>query len=52
MSHPFFKNSGPLSVSKIIEYLNIKTDKLNFDLNITDIKDLLTANNSDITFFH
>jgi len=52
MSHPFFKNSGPLSVSKIIEYLNIKTDKLKSDQKITDIKDLFTANYSDITFFH
>ena len=52
MPHPFFKNYGPLSVLEITELLNIKTDKLNSDLKITDIKDLLTANNSDITFFH
>ena len=52
MSHPFFKNYGPLSVSEIIKYLNIKTDKSESDKNITDIKDLSTANNSEITFFH
>ena len=52
MSHPFFKNYGPISVSEIIKYLNIKTNKLKSDQNITDIKDLFTANNSDITFFH
>ena len=52
MSHPFFKNYGPLLVSEIIKYLNIKTDKLISDQNITDIKDLFTANSSDITFFH
>ena len=51
MSHPFFKNYGPLSVSEILKYLNIKNDKLKSDQNITDIKDLFTANNSDITFF-
>ncbi len=52
MSHPFFKNYGPLSVSEIIKYLNIKNFKLKSDQNITDIKDLYTANNSDITFFN
>ena len=43
MPHPFFKNYGPLSVSEIIKYLNIKYDKLKSDQNITDIKDLFTA---------
>ncbi|WP_075504132.1 UDP-3-O-(3-hydroxymyristoyl)glucosamine N-acyltransferase [Candidatus Pelagibacter communis] len=52
MSHPFFKNYGPFSVSEIIKCLNIKSDKLKSDQKITDIKDLFTANNSDITFFH
>ena len=52
MSHPFFKNYGPLSISEIIEYLNIKNYKLKSDQKIEDIKDLFTANNSDITFFH
>ena len=40
MSHPFFKNYGPLSVSEIIKFLNIKTDNLKSDQNILDIKDL------------
>ena len=52
MSNPFFKNYGPLSVSEITECLNIKDDTLNSDQKIEDIKDLFTANNSDITFFH
>tara|TARA_B100000401_G_scaffold391807_1_gene298740 strand:- start:11 stop:991 length:981 start_codon:yes stop_codon:yes gene_type:complete len=52
MSHPFFKNCGPISISEIIKYLNIKIDKLNTDKEITDIKDLYTAGISEITFFH
>ena len=52
MSHPFFKNNGPLLLSEIIEYLNLKNYKLKSDQKIEDIKDLFTAKNSDITFFH
>ena len=52
MSHPFFKNCGPLLISEIIKYLNIKINKLKSDQVIQDIKDLYAANNSDITFFH
>ena len=52
MFNPFFKNYGPISISDIIKYLNIKTNKLKFDQEITDVKDLYTASNTDITFFH
>ncbi len=52
MLHPFFKNYGPISISEIIQHLNIQTDKLNIDKEINDIKDLYSANNSDITFLH
>ena len=46
MSHPFFKNFGPFSVSEIIGFLNIKTNKLNSDQNISDTETLNT--NDDI----
>ena len=52
MPHPFFKNYGPFPISWIINYLNIKTNKLSTNQEIYDIKDLYTANNSDITFLH
>ena len=52
MLNPFFKNYGPIPISEIIKYLNIKVDELNTDQEISDIKDLSTSNNSDITFFH
>ena len=52
MSHPFFKNHGPLLISEILKYLNIKIDNINFNHEIIDIKDLNAANTSDISFFH
>ena len=51
MSHPFFKNFGPIKISEINKYLNIKIEKLNIDQEIADIKDLYNAKNHDITFF-
>ncbi len=52
MLNPFFKNHGPVKISQIIKYLNIKTNTLNEDNDILDIKDLLTATQNDLTFFH
>ncbi len=52
MSNPFFKNSGPIIVSEILKSLNIKVDGVNADKEVVDIKDLYSANYSDITFFH
>ncbi len=52
MFHPFFKNYGPISISDIQKLLNIQNEKLKNDQKITDIKDLYTANNSEITFYH
>ena len=52
MSNPFFKNRGPFKISEIINLLNLKTDINNKDEYINDIKDLLTCEKEDITFFH
>ena len=47
MFNVFFKNNGPLKVSKLINAnLNIKLEK---DLEIHDIRDLVTS--QDITFY-
>ena len=51
MSNPFFKNHGPFSIIEIIKLLKINlqvTDKKE----VSDISDLLNANENDITFFH
>ena len=52
MSNPFFKNHGPILISSIIKTLNITADIKYKDQKIKDIRDLVSANNNDITFFH
>ena len=52
MSNPFFKNNGPISISEILTLLDIKIDKKNLKEEISDIKDLNTSDESNITFFH
>ena len=52
MSHPFFKNHGPLLVSDILKTLNIIVDFNYKNQKINDIKDLNSATKNDITFFH
>ena len=52
MSNLFFKNKGPFLISDILIYLNIKNSIQNADQEIKDIKDLYTAKESEITFFH
>ena len=51
MFNVFFKNNGPLKVSKLIKFLNLNI-KLEKDLEIHDIRDLVTSTSNDITFFH
>jgi len=52
MQNPFFKNNGPYKFSEILNYLNLKFDQINNDLNIIDIKDLQNSKKNEITFFH
>jgi UDP-3-O-[3-hydroxymyristoyl] glucosamine N-acyltransferase len=52
MQHPFFKNEGPFKISDILRILNLDNVDLDLDQNITDIKDLVTSNINEITFFH
>ncbi len=52
MSNPFFKNHGPLTISEIIQSLNINMDITYQDKEIHDIKDLFSSTENDITFFH
>ena len=52
MSNPFFKNRGPFKISEIINLVNLKIDIKNKDQYVNDIKDLLTSQKEDITFFH
>ncbi len=52
MKNIFFQNKGPFKLSEILNTLNIN-DKKNFtDHQINDVKDLISAQNNDLTFFH
>ena len=50
MSIPFFKNCGPLTEAYVCDILEIKGSNNNNE--IRDIKDLYTAEENDVTFFH
>ena len=52
MINPFFKNIGPFRIDKLLELCDI-SNKDNFKkIKIVDIKELSTAKDEDITFFH
>jgi len=52
MINPFFKNNGPFKISDILQLINPDDIKIVNDQKINDIKDLFTAEKTDITFFH
>ena len=54
MSNSFYKNHSPFKISEIYNLLNLNIINVNIDLDkeVLDIKDLLNANNNEITFFH
>ena len=52
MSNPFFHNHGPLKLKDILKTLNLDLNSFDEDMIITDIKDLINASKSEITFFH
>ena len=52
MSNPFYKNHSPFKISEIFETLGINFKNDTLDKEVTDIKDLLNANNNEITFLH
>ena len=52
MSNPFFINHGPFKISEIFKMLNVENKTPDNKKLITDIKDLFTAENDNISFFH
>ena len=52
MTNHFFKNHGSFSIKKLLQLSDINTQKNFLDIKITDIKDLITAEKDNITFFH
>jgi len=52
MINPFFKNKGPVKIDDVLISLNINNKSNYVKKKIFDIKNLFTASNKDITFFH
>jgi UDP-3-O-[3-hydroxymyristoyl] glucosamine N-acyltransferase len=52
MNNTFFKNNGPFEINKLLLLSNTENKNNIKNFNVTDIKDLATANNTEITFFH
>ena len=52
MINPFFKNQGPFKIEDILYSSNAGNKNNYTGSKIIDIKDLVTATNNDITFFH
>ena len=50
MKNPFFKKKKSIKFNDILSSLNLKKQKINYDLE--DIKEINTASKNDITFFH
>ena len=52
MASPFFKNHGPINILEILNSLKIDSNNFNLNNIENDIKDLLSSNHKDVTFFH
>ena len=52
MSNIFFKNHGPFEIEKLLKLSKIINKKNFKKLKVTDIKDLVNAKDSEISFFH
>ena len=52
MINHFFKNKGPFDIGDLLELSDITEKVNNYKIKITDIKDLTTAKNDNITFLH
>ena len=52
MINPFFQNKGPFKIDKILNSIKVEKNSKNLNIEISDIKDLVTASTNDITFFH
>ena len=52
MINPFFINTGPFNIEKLLSKINIKNSENYLKDKIFDVKDLISATNQDLTFFH
>ena len=52
MKNYFFQNQGPLELSELLNILDLNTKNIPVNKKINDVKDLVSAQNNDLTFFH
>ena len=52
MINPFFKNCGPFKFSEVLKLIKLNVTNYQPDVEILDIKDLVSSNKNDITFYH
>ena len=52
MINPFFKNNGPFLINELLQLSNIKNIDIIKRIKIADIKDIVSATENTITFFH
>ncbi len=52
MTKSFYYNQGPLKILDILKTLNLNDKSFTEDIKVLDIKDLFSANSSDISFLH
>jgi UDP-3-O-[3-hydroxymyristoyl] glucosamine N-acyltransferase len=52
MKHPFFKNHGPFKLDEITNILKLQSIKISGYNLVNDVKDLQTAEDNDLSFFH
>ena len=52
MINPFFKNCGPFDIGKLLKLSKVNISEKFNTIKVFDVKDLISATNNDITFFH
>ena len=52
MINPFFENKGPIKICDILKSIDVVNNYNYGDIKIFDIKDINSATDKDITFFH
>ena len=52
MINPFFQNKGPFRIDKILSSIKVENNFENLNIEVFDIKDLVSASTNEITFFH
>jgi len=52
MNNPFFKNHGPFIIENLLNISNVVNSKNFSHVEVTDIRDLITSEINNITFFH